>query len=104
MSRPSERFFDLYALGRVLADEIDHFVEEWHGADTPLSLPEYLGLTEAEYATWVEDARRLPFVLAKRRGQPVPQNDDDVLRLAARTTDPGVLHELQEWANKQRSS
>lgn len=37
-----------------LDDAIDAAVGEWHRADTSKSLPLWLGMTEEEYALWLE--------------------------------------------------
>lgn len=34
--------------------EIDDLIEQWHESDSPLSLAEYLGMTEEQYNRWVE--------------------------------------------------
>ena len=36
--------------GSVFDDKID----EWHNSDTPLSLYEYLGLTEEQFKIWLK--------------------------------------------------
>ena len=45
-------FFDSYSRGQVTAGQIDDFVGQWH--DLPpgdeRSLPQFLGLTQGEYA------------------------------------------------------
>lgn len=28
-------------------------IDEWHNGDSELSLPEYLGMSDSEYASWV---------------------------------------------------
>lgn len=34
--------------------EIDDLIDEWHEGDSPLSLAEYLGMTDGQYSEWVE--------------------------------------------------
>ena len=36
-------------------EDIDDVIEQWHTGDAQCSLPEFLGLTEAEYAIFVEN-------------------------------------------------
>jgi hypothetical protein len=51
----------------VSADEIDLFVERWHDGQDQRNLRDYLGLTEPEYALWVNDPGVLPYILISRR-------------------------------------
>ncbi len=39
-------------------DELQDRVDAWHAADTEMSLPEWLGMTDEEYARWVETGER----------------------------------------------
>ena len=66
MSDNRPTFFDLYASGGAKDDEIDDHVDRWHaemagreGAGV-VPLAAYLGLTDEEYAAWVEDGTALP--------------------------------------------
>jgi hypothetical protein len=52
-------FVDDFLAGRVTAEQIDEYVEEWHSSDTGMGLHEYLGLTWDEYRAWVRDPDRL---------------------------------------------
>jgi hypothetical protein len=40
--------------GEAAFSDIDDFVDQWHESSTACPLHEFLGLTEAEYARWVE--------------------------------------------------
>jgi hypothetical protein len=64
-------FLELYARGEVSTEEIDDFIERWHEGKEPsaglTSLHEFLGLTEEEYAGWVQDPASLPGILDARR-------------------------------------
>lgn len=35
-------------------EELDDLTDKWHDSESNLSLREYLGMTELEYAVWVE--------------------------------------------------
>ncbi|WP_404386458.1 hypothetical protein [Caenispirillum salinarum] len=61
------RFIDRVLRGEVSVSAIDDFVDAWHDSDSPLTLREYLGLTEAEYETWLKTPDRLDTILAARR-------------------------------------
>lgn len=46
---------------------VDDAIVAWHGADTSMSLPQWLGLTLEEYAIYVEMPAALSSILASRR-------------------------------------
>lgn len=76
MSDKPETYFDLYARGDALADDIDDHVDRWHeemaGQPNPPSLGQYLGLTDAEYRVWAMDGTALSRILTARlTGQPI---------------------------------
>jgi hypothetical protein len=93
-----ERFLsgDEYDLGKI-DDEID----AWHGADTDLELPEWLGLTADEYALYVEHPQAMRIILAaRRRSLPVKQllrSGTATADLAARGASPTEIRKLEEW-------
>jgi len=37
-----------------ILEKIDDEIEQWHNSDIDIPLHEYLGMTEKEYAKWVE--------------------------------------------------
>ena len=57
--------------GRGTPDEIDGFVETWHGNayDEPTDLHEALGMSEAQYALWVRDPGALPKIISDVRAE-----------------------------------
>lgn len=65
-------FFELYSCGKALAEEIDDFIDRWHEEMTGKSgkqlipIHKFLGLTEDEYAVWVQDPGILPMILNAR--------------------------------------
>jgi hypothetical protein len=60
-------FVELSLAGDVVMDEIDDFVAAWHN-DPAIREPlhEFLGMTEEEYALWVEQPGSLRLILAAR--------------------------------------
>lgn len=60
-------FLEKVLKGQARLADIDDHVECWHGSDSSVSLPKYLGLTEREYACWVEDPESLSKIIAARR-------------------------------------
>jgi hypothetical protein len=105
-SQLPETFIDLLVSGRVLLDDVDDFVSEWHSAagNSPaacLRLNEYLGITSGEYQLWAERPEALRFIAtAHRDGLAIA----DVLRqasgVAARASEQSEARKLLEWLEK----
>ncbi len=66
---PTSLFFDRYCEGRVDEDAISDGIETWHdsGDEEQRDLPEFLGMTDDEYAIWAMDGRSLPMLAEARR-------------------------------------
>ena len=62
------KFIEWVLAGEAFDTEIDDFVESWHRSDSKLSLAEFLGFTEAEYATWVAQPKSLESIIASHKG------------------------------------
>ena len=72
MSHDAAKFVDLCLRGDVSADRIDDFVDLWHDGDSEVPLAEFLGLSDEEYALWVERPKSLSTILSTRKaGLPV---------------------------------
>ncbi len=56
-------FLELILTGEVHRDDIDDFVDDWHNDDTPCSLAQFLGMSDAEYALWVEKPAALELII-----------------------------------------
>jgi hypothetical protein len=63
----TETFVHLVLSGQLPAEEIDDFVATWHESEDSRPLPQALGFSEDEYASWVEDPAALDGILASRR-------------------------------------
>jgi hypothetical protein len=48
-------FYELYQEGKVLFDYIHIEIEKWHESDSTKEISEYLGLTNEQYARFVEN-------------------------------------------------
>ena len=48
-----KNFIELLKEGKVTIEDIDDYIDMWHGSDSKLSLPEFLGMTNEEYAMFV---------------------------------------------------
>lgn len=98
-------FLEACLEGNALLKNVDDWVDRWHDArgapdGRRLELREFLGLSQAEYAMWVEQPASLRFALAARRAnRPV----DDVRAVAstavaaARTGDDSEARDLLQW-------
>ena len=54
--------------GEVSASEVDKFVSEWHqDKNNNQSLASFLGMTDAEYNTWLVDSSTLPSIIQRRK-------------------------------------
>jgi hypothetical protein len=100
-------FVDRVLAGDVLRPRqaIDAEVEAWHRSDSRQSLSAWLGLTEAEYAAWVDCAANLRVIL-KARMHKIPfiriqAGDPQPLALAARGLKSADRQRVLDWVKKQ---
>jgi len=97
------KFVDLVLEGEVFDTEIDDFVEAWHRNDSALSLAEFLGFTDQEYAMWVEQPGALRSILfCRKNGIRLDEAADwrEAHRLAARSQGLGDPDILLQWLKK----
>ncbi len=52
--------------GDALLTEIDDYIELWHDSGSDLSLHKFLGMTQEEYAFFVEDEHYLATIITDR--------------------------------------
>lgn len=68
---PRDTFVRRVLAGMAQPSEIDDYVDEWHetyAGEVPIHI--YLGMSEGEYAAWVQDPDALADILAAhRRGE-----------------------------------
>lgn len=50
-----DSFMNRYRSGQLSADAMEDFVEAWHTCDTTEPMNQFLGMSQAEYAAWVEN-------------------------------------------------
>ena len=104
MSSGQMTFVDLCIKGVVLTEEIDDFVDSWHSSDSEQALHEFLGMTQEEYAAWVDGSWVLPYIIiAHRDGIALDEllNKSRELKLAARAADAERAQELIDWLQEQ---
>lgn len=68
----SSAFLEMYLAGKLSADDIDDYIDEWHRDPRGKQIFEYLGMTRDEYSSWVRDPEILPEIAAARRKHPQP--------------------------------
>ena len=98
-------FMDLCLGGKVLPDEIDDFIDQWHETPEGHELYDYLGMTQEEYSLWLRAPDALAYVI-KARHESKPLTDTVVqgcqaLCLAARTDDQSKIVRLQKWLKEK---
>ena len=67
MFNPNNTFVNLCLSGEAFAHEIDDFVDAWHDGNDPRTLSDFLGMTDEEYAIWVERPETLREILNARQ-------------------------------------
>lgn len=100
MNESTDKFIDLCLQGEAMATEIDEFVDRWHESDSGESLPEYLGMTEQEYALWVERPTFLKLIMFSRKaGVQIDRlvRFDQGHAIAARAASQAEINELVMW-------
>ena len=95
---------------RALAGEvldlgtIDDEIDQWHSAPGSMSLPKWLGMTDAEYQLFVERPEALKIILmARRYGQDLHsllKATDNAVALAARGASAAEATLVRDWLAK----
>jgi len=47
-------------------EEIDDYIDSWHDGHVETGLHEFLGLTENEYASWIEHKKTIAEIIESR--------------------------------------
>ncbi len=96
-------FIDKVLAGEEFEDQIDNYIETWHREPNDLELHDYLGLTEQEYALWVEQPESLRSILFTRKMGKLSQVEDwDAAHLiAARSQSQQDPEVLLTWLRKK---
>ena len=97
------KFIEQVLEGDVLHTEIDDFVEQWHNGNSNQSLAEFLGLTDEEYALWVEQPEALRSILFCRTHEielGEASEWKEAHRVAARSQGAGDAGALLDWLKK----
>ncbi len=65
--RIEDNFINLCLHGEVLLEEIDDWVDEWHDKPQKIELHEFLGMSWAEYSSWISMPEILPFIVTAHK-------------------------------------
>lgn len=88
--------------GDALLSEIDDYIDLWHDSDTDLSLHDYLGMTQKEYALYVEDEQYLAtIVTAHKEGVNIKLVIESQTAMSARSDNQAKSDRLQRWLKKE---
>ena len=98
-------FIDRCLAGSARPEDIDDWVDRWHerpGDDA--SLASFLGMSDEEYAVWVEKPDSLPFILHAHRfrlplKKVVTAAENEPIRAAARAS-PTARAALVAWLKR----
>ncbi|WP_020664073.1 hypothetical protein [Amycolatopsis benzoatilytica] len=101
-------FIEECLAGRALATDADDWVDAWHDAPDAstaarMSLSDFLGMTESEYALWVERPEALRFIIAGRKAGEAPATAEllgDLVAAAARAGDDAEAASVVQWLKK----
>jgi hypothetical protein len=65
-----ETFVDAFIRGVCTIDELEDWIERWHnGSKDDISLADYLGMTDDEYAGWVNDWTQIEKAIERRKAE-----------------------------------
>ena len=58
-----QTFLELVLVGEAHCDDIEGFVDRWHDGEASCSLAAFLGMSDDEYALWVEKPSSLDLII-----------------------------------------
>lgn len=56
-------FIELCVSGVANPNDIDNFIDSWHCGSSKITLAKFLGMTETEYALWVQQPEMLQNII-----------------------------------------
>ena len=95
-------YMELVLSGKVMTDEIDDFIDDWHDSDSKDKLSKFLGMTETEYKVFVAEPGSLGMIIAANAQQrplseAVNDNYAEFDKIAARSKNSEDMKKLKEW-------
>ena len=107
MSSKRQDFVSLALAGKVMADEIDDYVDRWHDNPDNRPLHQYLGMEEEEYALWLSMPEALPIIITARKrglnlGNFIINENEKTTLTSARSDDVLNIKRLQSWLEDRK--
>lgn len=88
--------------GYSLVDEIHDFIDTWHESDSNLELHAYLGLSQKEYALFLEDEVYLNLIVTSRRKErSIVSLYEEAISMAARSNNVEKSERLERWLKSE---
>jgi hypothetical protein len=88
--------------GDALIYDIDDYIDQWHDGDYNISLSEYLGMSEKEYALYLQDESYLGFIIkAHKEGDDIENIIINQIPLAARSDNHSKAQRLERWLKNE---
>lgn len=53
--------------GEAVIEQLDDYIDDWHKSSSPVSLADFLGFTDDEYALWLSKPGVLAQIVADAR-------------------------------------
>ncbi|UVI31010.1 hypothetical protein [Paenibacillus spongiae] len=94
------KYMEACFAGEALQEEIEDYIEEWHESNSTEEVYEYLGMTEEEYAIWVENDSMLRTIFhARKLGISINEfiGRNNAESLVARSASPEEAASIKEW-------
>jgi len=96
-------FIEACISGDAFDTDIDDYVEAWHKGKSEKPLPEFLGMTEKEYALYLKSDDVIPFIVRahkERRGIEEIMNEE-YHSLAARSENVEKASRIITWLKQE---
>jgi len=84
--------------GDALMQEVDDYIAKWHEDESGADLHNFLGMTNKEYALFIEDENYLGLIISAHKDKiDIELIIRDEMAMAARSDDPSKTKRLQQW-------
>ena len=84
-----------------MLDDIETYIEDWHNSDEDVEIYEFLGMTEDEYMSWIEEPRLLRSIIFAIDNNITFRDAVQRESIAARATcSPKDLEAIEKWLTK----
>ena len=80
--------------------DIIAFIEAWHEAEFDGSVVQWLGMTENEYMSWLEEPSVLRYIVRAHQKNITFEASFEDFALAARSSSPREAAKVRQWLEK----